>query len=451
MIGRLPFLSILIFAFFISLNCLSKDNPGELEKMLDKEGDIFKLKSDEFITNPRKIFFKWNSNAKETARAPGYSNTPEMTFFGLKVWECLVRFKDGKFNSMDLYLYDRGDAGSLNNGQFFGILKSLKANLDEWTGSEEKKLPKKKINRKILYSRLWVKKPYSFLLTYSYTGKRRSFKGEFIKLDISNDSDKDNGNSSDSGAPKVVNKDNLVENIKKKDDGSVFIDGIPMVDQGQKGYCAVATTERILRYYGLDVDQHQIAQLAESSAKKGTNREQMLKALKKAGTKFRIKVKKLYENDMFDSLNSLKKFSKRYNKFAKKADLPKIDPENFIAGRTFDLPSFLGKMDYESLKKMKVEKEKRDFQHFKENIKKMTDMGIPIVWSIFTGIYKDPNIPQQRVGGHMRLIIGYNDKEGELVYSDSWGAGHEFKKMKYDDAWTITTGMNYFIPRRNHR
>jgi hypothetical protein len=41
----------------------------------------------------------------------------------------------------------------------------------------------------------------------------------------------------------------------------------------------------------------------------------------------------------------------------------------------------------------------------------------------------------------MRLIIGYNLKTREILYSDSWGAGHELKRMALDDAWAITTGL----------
>jgi hypothetical protein len=39
-----------------------------------------------------------------------------------------------------------------------------------------------------------------------------------------------------------------------------------MVDQGEKGYCVVASVERVLRYYGGTVDQHELAQIANSDA-----------------------------------------------------------------------------------------------------------------------------------------------------------------------------------------
>jgi hypothetical protein len=46
----------------------------------------------------------------------------------------------------------------------------------------------------------------------------------------------------------------------------------------------------------------------------------------------------------------------------------------------------------------------------------------------------------------MRLIIGYNTKTQEVLYTDSWGAGHELKRMAAADAWTITTGLTSVEP-----
>ena len=43
----------------------------------------------------------------------------------------------------------------------------------------------------------------------------------------------------------------------------------------------------------------------------------------------------------------------------------------------------------------------------------------------------------------MRLIVGYNEARGEVIYSDSWGEGHAHKRMDAQDALSITTGMYY--------
>ena len=61
------------------------------------------------------------------------------------------------------------------------------------------------------------------------------------------------------------------------------------------------------------------------------------------------------------------------------------------------------------------------------------------------GKVPETGIPQD-AGGHMRLIIGYNSKSEEILYSDSWGAGHELKRMAAADAWTITTGTMSIEP-----
>lgn len=49
-------------------------------------------------------------------------------------------------------------------------------------------------------------------------------------------------------------------------------------------------------------------------------------------------------------------------------------------------------------------------------------------------------IPQAS-GGHRRRIIGYNPQKKEILYTDSWGYGHELKRMSAEDAYLITTGL----------
>lgn len=43
--------------------------------------------------------------------------------------------------------------------------------------------------------------------------------------------------------------------------------------------------------------------------------------------------------------------------------------------------------------------------------------------------------------------IGYNEDRGEVLYSDSWGEGHELKRMDGLDALSITTGMYYLTDK----
>jgi hypothetical protein len=90
-------------------------------------------------------------------------------------------------------------------------------------------------------------------------------------------------------------------------------------------------------------------------------------------------------------------------------------------------------------------KNKSDLGRFQRTVAEHTDKGIPLLWTVQLGILKDKHIPQSG-GGHMRLIIGYNAKTNDILFSDSWGAGHELKRMPAVDAWTITTNLSKIEP-----
>ena len=46
----------------------------------------------------------------------------------------------------------------------------------------------------------------------------------------------------------------------------------------------------------------------------------------------------------------------------------------------------------------------------------------------------------------MRLIIGYNVAKNEIIFSDSWGAGHEMKRMAAPDACAASMGIYLLQP-----
>lgn len=80
-------------------------------------------------------------------------------------------------------------------------------------------------------------------------------------------------------------------------------------------------------------------------------------------------------------------------------------------------------------------------------IREYIDQGIPVCWCLRLGMFPEPGIPQAS-GGHMRLIIGYNEKTQEVIYTDSWGKGHEFKKMSIDKAYACSMSLYTMAPTR---
>ena len=253
------------------------------------------------------------------------------------------------------------------------------------------------------------------------------------------------------GAKKIV--DNVIDESKGR--GDVFIDNVPMVDQGQKGYCAVAAAERVMRYYGLDIDEHQLAEAAGTTVEGGTSSLAMKNSIEAMGRRFRLGTVVCYGD--FDKGNDARIAGlvdevRVYNKAAKKLKKPAIEDSAYIshmgAMTYFDPGAVDRAMDPEVLKEMKVNgAQKSKFKKFKKDVHDQVQKGIPLIWSVKLGIYPEPGIPQN-AGYHMRLIIGYNDKKDEILYSDTWGAGHELKRMPAEWAWTITRCLMYMKPLR---
>lgn len=166
----------------------------------------------------------------------------------------------------------------------------------------------------------------------------------------------------------------LPANVKRAEDsGDTLIPEIPMVDQGAKGYCVVAACQRLFEYYRVPIDQHQLAPLFRSTAQRGTRLDDMEGSLERISHKFHI---------------------------------------NFTPLRA---------------------QSQREFQQV---IKANIDQGIPLLWALLVGIFpEEPPLTNQTGGGHMRLIIGYNFDTGHVIFSDTWGLGHEEKRMRLDYAF----------------
>ena len=101
---------------------------------------------------------------------------------------------------------------------------------------------------------------------------------------------------------------------------------------------------------------------------------------------------------------------------AKRAKLPLLPEDNMI----IDVESIFRAMNTEVLKEAKT-KDSANVTRFQRNVQSNIDEGTPLLWSVQLGKFPERGIPQ-RGGGHMRLIIGYNTKTNEIIFTDSSGA-----------------------------
>ena len=136
----------------------------------------------------------------------------------------------------------------------------------------------------------------------------------------------------------------------------------------------------------------------------------------------------------------MEKLTDDYNRIAKRAGKPELpDGDEVNKWDHFDV------FDPELLRATRT-KTNSGIGKFEREVKRNIDSGIPLLWTVTLGIYPEPKRISQSRGGHMRLIIGYNERDREIIFSDSWGAGHEKKVLPLEDAYCMTNGIYSIRP-----
>ncbi len=428
-----------------------------LDALLESEA-AWKLNADTFVGDYQPMGFAF-VDGKKGAK----SNHPWLSFLNLKVWEARVYFEQETLSRVELSLYNKGDAGELDQEAFKELFTKADAAISAFAGS--KGMTGKTSNDRANYyvsRRQWSKKPAGIQLEWAFVNPHRSegqavpFRAEFVKV-LLVPVKEGSMTPVTGGTPDWVSTATartVKVNVKSNLEGDVWVDNIPMVDQGQKGYCAAASSERILRYYGRQVDQHEIAQLADTASKGGTSLDGMVSALDAVGKKYQLDQKDLIRPDNGRSFEKSKFYEmiELYNRQAKQKKKGLIDYKEFVTTtgpnmRSIDSMRIYAAMDAATLKEA-MARQAQGLEAFRKNITQYTAQGVPVVWACVVGKFLEkPDLGQQGAFGHIRLIIGYNAKTQEVLYSDSWGPGHELKRLPLSEAWAMTFGLTVLKPR----
>ncbi len=395
--------------------------------------DAWSATADSFVSARRMEGFKIGDEKKTSADC---LHRGTCTWHGLEVWESRVYFAEGGVQRVEMSLYNSGDdrAGGMGVDALNQLLDKVRAAIPASLGKPARTKSEKPRRGSTVKRQTWRKasEPVEIELAWGQTGEKASeTKADFVRVVLT---------SKKAGAKKAPKKVNSITrakaNVRKNEAGDVWIDNVPMVDQGQKGYCAAATAERVLRYYGYPVDEHEIAQIAGTTAQGGTSTDAMRDTVRKAASKYRLGY-----NEIVNMNEDPQKSIKAYNQAAKRLKKPEISFNQFLRGNTFMVGEMLEAMKPEVMHEMR----EKDFRAkaFVKKVREQIDKGNPVFWSVTLGIWQEPGLPQAN-GGHMRLIIGYNKKTNEILYSDSWGARHALKRMPGDWAFTIT-GDAFFL------
>ena len=346
--------------------------------------------------------FEWLSTDKARARFSRqmFSNveTKLSMFAGsIKVEEAVVEFVNGKAARSTISFYNRGDSGDITVADFERIFKTIGQGL----GQVLKVAPKRQLNSANaalpVTGWMWTSPQAIALLEYNeYNTPGRVTKPEFLRLKLAAPS------QADFTMGKMVTgvqSMELAKRVTKGTEGDIYITGVPMVDQGAKGYCVAASCQRLFEYLRIPCDQHEMAQLVNVDAESGANIFAMQKSLAKIDERFKVSFKPLVNPTLYYSNNGKRRVSEK---------------------------------------------------EFTSLVKEYANKGIPLLWALELGKAAEiPPLPGsgQTRGGHMRMIIGYNDAKKQVIFTDSWGAGHELKRMALLDAYDVTIGLFSMAPR----
>ena len=408
---------------------LSSDNGYEmtgLNKLIDKNNSskVFEISTESFEDKYFKEFSaKWTGKLKRSARS-----VKPLQFSDIVSKESIFNFSNGKFKSLTAMIYNKGDQQfNLSKTKFSKVINDVKASVEKFTGVKAQFKPNAGLARNNLY--WWNTNGYFIKLDASFTQTSKTFTSNYIRLSFSPEVKGINAVNVDKVSINSLSASQLKDMVVREPNGAVYISGVPMVDQGQKGYCACAAAARLLNYYGRDIDQHDLAKLAMTD-KYGTTLEDLKKALSVISSKFRLHVQTVARCYLGSDRD--------YKRFVKK-----IEIEYKKNGWRFRDP-----LKVKDLKKVFASLSLKDqrYKDFKRGVKRSIDMGKPLVWALMLGIIPEPEIPQAN-GGHMRLIIGYNEKTDEIYYTDTWGAGHEKKSMDLKSAFWISSALWEVRPR----
>jgi hypothetical protein len=352
----------------------------------------------------RNPYFKWLTEDRSRAifqRKDMGNLKVDLRFLGgtVPVEELVVDFDEKGLLGITVSIYNRGDGGSISLEEFNRRRDALGRHLGQQlqvspTGREAR--PTQGILTK---GHAWVSARGKAILESNHDAPGTI---EFLRMRLARRNAGGIYEAALQARPGASVKLSELPRFVKSEGGDVYIDDLPMVDQGAKGYCVVASAQRLFEFYGIPCDMHQLAQIAGSDPERGTS---VIETNKELGR--------------IDHL-----FKTRFTCLAVRQGLNLVE---LVDGR------YVGKTIPDA--------------KFHEHIRKHVDQGIPLLWALEVGAYpEEPPLKEQTSGGHMRMIIGYNTEKRQVLFSDSWGAGHELKRMDADHALRATHGLFVMKP-----
>lgn len=378
---------------------------------------------------------------------------------GAPVAEALARYTlSGEPVRLQVLLYSRGDDGPAQGRAFVERLEPVHTHLDALAGAPGRRRNVPANSRLVeLRSWEWPTPRAIYRLDVASQGRASELRGEFIRLWVLPPDATSPASASVHPSPSVartattapalaratrrdtLKKSDLLANVVREGTRTTLAN-IPMVDQGDKGYCAAATMARLLDYFGLgSMDQHELAAAMSTDSAGGTSSVDLKQAMSDCGRKFGLRLVEIDDLDLHD----YERLVKAYNQAARHHEAARIENRSGlpVAGE-----AFWALADGETLRKARAETPQKQRAWLKK-VREYIDAGIPVVWSVYCGLVPESGNVTVTRGGHLRLLVGYDEANSIVYFSDTWGPGHECKPMPLADAIAITRSRFAILPK----
>ena len=359
-------------------------------------------------------------------------------FHGFSVCEARVRFRDRGASDVFVSVFNKGDRKAvMSTSSAYRYIADFKGMMNgNGTPLSAPERASVGANEWVDYY-MWTESVPQFILSCGYARTGNDVVVEFVNVHMFI--------KEEEYLPKTGEqlRANCIE-----DDGDVWIAGVPMVDQGEKGYCVPCTLERVLRYLGFRADTHELALALQTKCRGngGTPIEESMQ-----GLDYATACASLNRLDCFELSASDDEVLRWYNMAAIEDGLQPLNQQDFLDKREDEQGEPIVTVNWNRLKlcmDRNVLDRCREFdlhglEMFAKGVQAAVADGLPLVWCV------KKSLPFEECffsNGHMRMIIGYNADHQEILYTDSWGMGHELKRASVKKAFGVTEFCTCLVP-----
>ena len=346
---------------------------------------------------------KVNCRAENTGNGKMYAARVARLVFGIQAAELRIFAVEGRTARVDVFLVNKGDSaiGNKRRGDIRNELRRARADVEKLfreslgrprkfpygTGTLRRQLP------------VWQRGRYAIAID--------SVDGEYLIVRIAPPEALASRRRSPEEQPKPLK--NCSANVKRLENGDVFIANVPMVDQGRKGYCVPATVERVMRYFGVSgVDMHQLAEKYKTGVGGSTRADRMARGSRQLLEDHGLKMREV-------------------GKLKRHAIVKYVDRGIPVLWFHHSTPAFKKRLDFSLGSRGRA---------------------TPEGWKRILAGQK--RIRQANDNPHIALIVGYNRETDEFAVSNSWGERYRIAWVRFADMTQADSKMNLFVvePRK---